>query len=47
MQSIFTFSFSPTDAKFATGSDDGTVGVWDFLRSDEERVMRGECLLVW
>jgi polyadenylation factor subunit 2 len=34
-------SFCPTDAKFATCSDDGTVRIWDFLRSHEEKVMRG------
>ncbi|XP_062561009.1 pre-mRNA 3' end processing protein WDR33 [Armigeres subalbatus] len=34
-------SFSPSDAKFASCSDDGTVRVWDFLRCQEERVLRG------
>ncbi|XP_058823124.1 pre-mRNA 3' end processing protein WDR33 [Topomyia yanbarensis] len=34
-------SFSPTDTKFASCSDDGTVRVWDFLRCQEERVLRG------
>uniref|UniRef100_A0A182YGC8 WD_REPEATS_REGION domain-containing protein n=1 Tax=Anopheles stephensi TaxID=30069 RepID=A0A182YGC8_ANOST len=32
---------SPSDAKFASCSDDGTVRVWDFLRCQEERVLRG------
>ena len=34
-------SFCPTDSKFATCSDDGTVRIWDFLTCTEERVMRG------
>lgn len=34
-------SFCPTDQKFATCSDDGTVRVWDFLRCHEERILRG------
>lgn len=35
-------SFSPTDNKFATCSDDGTVRIWDFLRCHEERILRGD-----
>ena len=34
-------SFAPTDAKFASCSDDGTVRVWDFFTCVEERVLRG------
>jgi len=34
-------SFSPTDAKFATCSDDGTVRIFDFFTCTEERVLRG------
>eukprot|EP00118_Oscarella_pearsei_P007491 m.37002 g.37002 ORF g.37002 m.37002 type:complete len:641 (+) comp32310_c0_seq2:80-2002(+) len=34
-------SFCPTDTKFTTCSDDGTVRIWDFLRSQEEQVLRG------
>lgn len=34
-------SFSPTDSKFATCSDDGTVRIWDFQRCHEERILRG------
>ena len=34
-------SFSPSDAKFATCSDDGTVRVYDFFTCAEERVLRG------
>ena len=40
----FSTSFCPTDAKFATCSDDGTVRVWDFLRCHEERILRGTSL---
>lgn len=39
---LFFFSFSPTDNKFATCSDDGTVRIWDFLRCHEERILRGQ-----
>ena len=34
-------SFAPTDSKFATCSDDGTVRIWDFVTCVEEKVMRG------
>ena len=34
-------SFSPTDNKFASCSDDGLVKIWDFYRCAEERVLRG------
>ncbi|XP_019864967.1 pre-mRNA 3' end processing protein WDR33 isoform X2 [Aethina tumida] len=34
-------SFSPSDTKFVTCSDDGTLRIWDFLRYQEERVLRG------
>ena len=34
-------SFCPTDSKFATCSDDGTVRIWDFMRCQEEQIMRG------
>lgn len=34
-------SFSPTDNKFVTCSDDGTLRVWDFYRCAEEKVLRG------
>eukprot|EP00095_Tigriopus_kingsejongensis_P005051 maker-scaffold1150_size58936-snap-gene-0.17 protein:Tk05051 transcript:maker-scaffold1150_size58936-snap-gene-0.17-mRNA-1 annotation:"AGAP001362-PA" len=34
-------SFAPTNVKFATCSDDGTVRVWDFYTCQEERVLRG------
>ena len=35
------FSFSPTDNKFASCSDDGLVKIWDFYRCSEEKVLRG------
>ncbi|KAF7283484.1 WD repeat domain 33 [Rhynchophorus ferrugineus] len=34
-------SFSPSDTKFVTCSDDGTLRIWDFFRYQEERVLRG------
>uniref|UniRef100_A0A4W3IN30 WD repeat domain 33 n=1 Tax=Callorhinchus milii TaxID=7868 RepID=A0A4W3IN30_CALMI len=40
-EAIREASFSPTDNKFATCSDDGTVRIWDFLRCHEERILRG------
>ncbi|XP_066598485.1 pre-mRNA 3' end processing protein WDR33 isoform X2 [Prorops nasuta] len=40
-EAIRGLSFSPTDHKLATCSDDGTVRIWDFLRCHEERILRG------
>ena len=37
--------FSPTDNKFASCSDDGTVKIWDFYRCQEERVLRGSIVM--
>ncbi|KAG4069500.1 hypothetical protein HA402_006866 [Bradysia odoriphaga] len=34
-------SFSPSDNKFVSCSDDGTLRVWDFMRCQEEKVLRG------
>ncbi|XP_056647476.1 pre-mRNA 3' end processing protein WDR33 [Diorhabda sublineata] len=34
-------SFSSSDNKFVTCSDDGTLRIWDFFRYQEERVLRG------
>ena len=38
---IRELSFSPTTAKFASCSDDGTVRVWDFGRCALEKTLRG------
>ena len=35
------YSFSPTDQKLASCSDDGTVRIWDFERCQEEKILRG------
>ena len=32
---------SPTDVKFASCSDDGTVRIWDFYTRTEEKILRG------
>ncbi|KAK9510143.1 hypothetical protein O3M35_004987 [Rhynocoris fuscipes] len=40
-EAIRGISFSPTDSKFASCSDDGTVKIWDFYRCQEERTLRG------
>ncbi|XP_014673749.1 PREDICTED: pre-mRNA 3' end processing protein WDR33-like [Priapulus caudatus] len=40
-ESVRSLSFCPTDNKFASSSDDGTVRVWDFLRCHEEKILRG------
>ncbi|XP_045472295.1 pre-mRNA 3' end processing protein WDR33 isoform X2 [Harmonia axyridis] len=34
-------SFSPSDTKFVTCSDDGTLRIWDFFRYQEEKILRG------
>lgn len=34
-------SFSPNDTKFVTASDDGTLKVWNFNDSSEERTLKG------
>ncbi|OQR76731.1 pre-mRNA 3' end processing protein WDR33-like [Tropilaelaps mercedesae] len=40
-EAVRGISFCPTDAKFSSCSDDGTVRVWDFQRCFEERILRG------
>lgn len=40
-ETIRDLSFSRSDAKFATCSDDNTVKVWDFVEHVEERVLEG------
>lgn len=37
-------SFCPTDNKFTSCSDDGTVRVFDFATCKEERVLKGRWL---
>uniref|UniRef100_A0A0K0FUE8 WD_REPEATS_REGION domain-containing protein n=1 Tax=Strongyloides venezuelensis TaxID=75913 RepID=A0A0K0FUE8_STRVS len=34
-------SFSPSDTKLVTSSDDGTARVWDFYRSEKEQTLSG------
>lgn len=43
----FLHSFCPTDAKFASSSDDGTVRIWDFMRCHEEKILRGTIYSVY
>ena len=38
---VFWYSFCPSDSKFATCSDDGTVRIWDFMKCHEEKILRG------
>ncbi|KAI8113734.1 hypothetical protein M9435_003727 [Picochlorum sp. BPE23] len=40
-ESVRQVSFSRTDLKFATASDDSTVRVWDFARVTSEHVLAG------
>lgn len=40
-EAIRQISFAPTDLKFATGSDDSVVKVWDFARVATEQVLAG------
>lgn len=35
-------SFSPSDARFATCSDDGTIKIWNFHEGIEERTLTGK-----
>ncbi len=35
------FSFSPSDMKFVTCSDDVTIKIWDFAKCTEESVLTG------
>ena len=41
MQSIRDLSFSISDLKFATCSDDTTIKIWDFVRCQEEHSLSG------
>ena len=38
---LFPYSFAPSDNKFTTCSDDGTVRIWDFQKCHEEKTLRG------
>eukprot|EP00731_Ephydatia_muelleri_P015099 Em0008g819a len=38
---LYNDNLSPTDAKLATCSDDGTVRIFDFIRCSEEFILRG------
>ncbi len=40
-EAVRDVSFCPSDAKFATASDDQTVSVWDFDRAAEEQSLKG------
>ena len=40
-ESVRQLSFAPGDLKFASGSDDSTVRVWDFARVASEQVLAG------
>uniref|UniRef100_A0A1I8Q2Z6 Uncharacterized protein n=1 Tax=Stomoxys calcitrans TaxID=35570 RepID=A0A1I8Q2Z6_STOCA len=40
-EAIRGISFSPSDNKFVSCSDDGTLRIFDFLRCQEEKVLRG------
>jgi polyadenylation factor subunit 2 len=38
---IRALTFSPSDTKFASCSDDASIKIWDFADAREERVMTG------
>jgi polyadenylation factor subunit 2 len=40
-ESVRDLTFSPTDSKFASCSDDGTIKIWSFANALEERVLTG------
>ncbi|ESN93260.1 hypothetical protein HELRODRAFT_115778 [Helobdella robusta] len=40
-EAVRGLSFCPSDQKYASCSDDATVRIWDFLRGEEERILRG------
>lgn len=47
-EAIRDVSFAPNDARFATGSDDGTIKIWSFEEMREEKTLNGErtlCIL--
>ena len=38
---LVTCSFAPSDLKYCSCSDDGTVRVWDFWRDSMEMELKG------
>lgn len=40
-EAIRDISFAPNDARFATGSDDGTIKIWNFEEMREEKTLSG------
>ena len=40
-ESVRDVTFCPTDSKFASCSDDGTIKIWSFANAQEERVLTG------
>lgn len=40
-EAVRGISFSPSDSKLVTCSDDGTLRIFDFYRCQEERILRG------
>jgi WD40 repeat protein len=40
------YRFSPTDVKFATASDDGTIKIWNFNEGTEEKVLTGKSIMI-
>lgn len=40
-EAVRGISFSPSDSKIVTCSDDGTLRIFDFYRCQEERILRG------
>lgn len=40
-ESIRDISFAPNDARFATASNDNTIKIWDFERTEAERTLTG------
>lgn len=45
-ETVRDLSFSPTDGKYASCSDDGTIKIWSFADAIEERVLTGKCFVL-
>ena len=41
-ESIRDTTWAPNDMRFATGSDDGTIKIWNFETMKEEKTLTGE-----